>query len=59
MSTAKALMLAALSLGVGTAMAQSEIPSAAKATYSSGRRMTVPQTINSGSGPILFYTIGR
>jgi hypothetical protein len=51
MNTTKTLMLAALtalSLGTGTAMAQSEIPSAPEATYFSGQRQAVPRTVNPG-----------
>jgi hypothetical protein len=53
MKTTKTLMLAAitaLSLGVGTAMAQSEVPSAAEGAYYSGQRQAAPQTANPGSG---------
>lgn len=51
----KTLMLAAvtaLSLGVGTAMAQSEVPSAPEATYFSGHRQAAPATINTWAGQV-------
>jgi hypothetical protein len=53
MNSTKTFMLAAvtaLTLGVGTAMAQSEVPSAAQATYFSGRHQAVPRMINGGAG---------
>ena len=53
MSTTKTIMLAAvtaLSIGVGTAMAQSEVPSASEAAYLFGQRQAAPKTIKNGSG---------
>jgi hypothetical protein len=55
MNTTKTLMLAALtalSLGAGTAMAQSEVPSAPEATYFSGQRQVAPATINTWSDQV-------
>jgi len=55
MNTTKTLMLAALtalSLGVGTAMAQSEVPSSAEGAYFSGQRQAAPKTVNTRSGQV-------
>jgi len=52
MKTTRTLMLAAitaLSLGVGTAMAQSEVPSAIEGDYFSGQRQAAPPVTNHGS----------
>jgi hypothetical protein len=49
----KTLMLAAataLSFGAGAAMAQSEVPSAAQATYFSGQRQAASRIISGGAG---------
>ena len=54
MNTTKTLMLAtvtALSLGLGTAMAQSEVPSAPEAAYFSGQHRAVAPTTHRWSGP--------
>jgi hypothetical protein len=53
MNTTKTLMLAAvaaLTLGLGTAMAQSEVPSAAEATFFSGQHQAAPKVVNDGAG---------
>jgi hypothetical protein len=54
MKTTKTLMLAAvtaLTLGVGAAMAQSEVPSMpSDASHFSGQRQAAPKIINDGSG---------
>jgi hypothetical protein len=53
MNSTKALILAAvtaLTAGAGTAMAQSEVPSAAQSTYFSGQRQVAPRIINGGAG---------
>ena len=59
MKTSKTLMLAAvtgaLTLGVGSAMAQSEVPSMAQGIASarpsfSGQHQTAPKIINEGAG---------
>jgi hypothetical protein len=42
----------ALSLGVGTAMAQSQVPSAAEGGYFSGQHEAAPQTTNNGLGQV-------
>lgn len=51
MKTTKTLMLAAvaaLTLGVGSAMAQGEMPSAGEAGYFSGQHQAAPQAVNNG-----------
>lgn len=55
MKSTKTLMLAAvaaLSLGVGTAMAQSEVPSAAEGAYFSGQHKAAPQAMTDGSAQV-------
>ena len=51
MNTTKTLMLAAvtaLSLGVGSAMAQGLTPSSAEGAYFSGQRQAAPKIVNQG-----------
>jgi hypothetical protein len=51
--TTKTIMLAAvtaLSIGAGTAMAQSEVPSGSEAAYLFWQRQAAPKTIKNGSG---------
>jgi uncharacterized membrane protein len=53
MKTSKALMLAAataLTLGVGSAMAQSEVPSMASVPFVSGQRQAGQKVVNEGAG---------
>jgi hypothetical protein len=55
MNTTKTLMLAAvtvLSLGVGTAMAQSDGPSAPETNYFWGQHQAAPQIIKNGWGQV-------
>jgi hypothetical protein len=55
MKTAITLMLAArilVSFGMGTAMAQSEVPSAPLEVYFSGQHQAAPQTNNTWQGRV-------
>jgi hypothetical protein len=55
MNTIRNLMLAAvaaLSLGVGTAMAQSQVPSSNEGAYFTQQRLTAPKILNGWAGPV-------
>jgi len=55
MNTTRNLMLAAvaaLSLGVGTAMAQSQVPSSNEGTYFIQQRQAAPNMLKGWAGPV-------
>ena len=55
MNTTRNLMLAAvaaLSLGVGTAMAQSQVPSSNEGAYFTQQRQAAPKIMNGWAGPV-------